>query len=207
MILAFQNEALLDNQAGRTRDRHSSVAEEQRSKKQASNSPTPRAYSEISQSAARRTGANKEREIGMTGRARLPGGEPRKASQRNARRAAQRPAQIARVWKSGDAVHWKGRSGSFHRDVGDGEHAEIAIAERIYRVLLSELGRTARWPNLLSRAWLTGCALRRKRSKRSSSVPKPPNEPGSDRAAGGAAGGRRGSEYSNGHAKGRRAGP
>jgi hypothetical protein len=30
--------------------------------------------------------------------------------------------------------------GTFHRDVGDGEHAEIALAERIYRVRLSELG-------------------------------------------------------------------
>jgi hypothetical protein len=28
----------------------------------------------------------------------------------------------------------------FRRDVGDGEHAEIALAERIYRVPLSELG-------------------------------------------------------------------
>jgi hypothetical protein len=28
----------------------------------------------------------------------------------------------------------------FHREVGDNEHAEIAIAERVYRVKLSELG-------------------------------------------------------------------
>jgi hypothetical protein len=70
----------------------------------------------------------------------LPGGEPRKASQRNARRAGQSPARIAPVWKSGDAVRWNGRNGTFRRDVGDGEHAEIGIAERIYRVRLSELG-------------------------------------------------------------------
>jgi hypothetical protein len=76
----------------------------------------------------------------MTGRARLPGGEPRKASQRNARRVARSPSQIARVWKPEDAVQWKGRSGSYGRDVGDGEHAEVVVAERIYRVLLSELG-------------------------------------------------------------------
>jgi hypothetical protein len=44
------------------------------------------------------------------------------------------------VWKSGDAVHWSGRAGTFRRDVGDGEHAEITLAERIYRVRLSELG-------------------------------------------------------------------
>jgi len=75
----------------------------------------------------------------MSGRARLPGGEPRKASQRNTRRAGQSPPRIARVWKFSDAVRWKGRGGTFHRDVGDGEHAEIALADRIYRVLLSEL--------------------------------------------------------------------
>jgi hypothetical protein len=44
------------------------------------------------------------------------------------------------VWKSGDAVHWSGRVGTFSRDVGDGEHAEITLAERIYRVRRSELG-------------------------------------------------------------------
>jgi hypothetical protein len=76
----------------------------------------------------------------MSGRARLPGGEPRKASQRNTRRAGQSPARVVPVWKSGDAVRWQGRGGTFRRDVGDGEHAEIALAERIYRVRLSELG-------------------------------------------------------------------
>jgi hypothetical protein len=69
----------------------------------------------------------------------LPGGKPRKASQRNARRASQSPTRIAPVWKSGDAVRWNGRDGTFRRDVGDGENAEIALAERIYRVRLSEL--------------------------------------------------------------------
>jgi hypothetical protein len=37
-------------------------------------------------------------------------------------------------------VRWQGRGGTFRRDVGDGEHAEIALDERIYRVRLSELG-------------------------------------------------------------------
>ena len=76
----------------------------------------------------------------MSGRARLPGGEPRKASQRNTRRAGQAPTRIAPSWKAGDLVRWKGRGGTFRRDVGDGEHAEIALAERIYRVRVSELG-------------------------------------------------------------------
>jgi len=37
-------------------------------------------------------------------------------------------------------VRWKGRGGTFRRDFGDGEHAEIALADRIYRVRVSELG-------------------------------------------------------------------
>jgi hypothetical protein len=56
----------------------------------------------------------------------LPGGQPRKASQRNKLRA-------------GEAVRWKGRAGVFRRDVGDGQHAEIVIAERVYRVRTGEL--------------------------------------------------------------------
>lgn len=75
----------------------------------------------------------------MSGRARLPGGEPRKASQRNSRRAGQAPARVAPVWRSGDAVNWQARSGKFHRDVGDGEHSEIVIGERVYRVRTKEL--------------------------------------------------------------------
>jgi len=76
----------------------------------------------------------------MSGRARLPGGEPRKASPRYSRRAAQIPTRAAPNWKPNDLVHWKGRVGTFRRDVGDGEHVEIVLADRIYRVRLSELG-------------------------------------------------------------------
>jgi hypothetical protein len=36
-------------------------------------------------------------------------------------------------------VLWKGRAGVFRRDIGDGEHAEVVIDWRIYRVRLSEL--------------------------------------------------------------------
>jgi hypothetical protein len=36
-------------------------------------------------------------------------------------------------------VRWQGRASIFRRDVGDGEHAEIAIAERVYRVRINEL--------------------------------------------------------------------
>ena len=35
------------------------------------------------------------------------------------------------MWSAGDQVRWKGRGGAFRRDVGDGEHAEIVVAERV----------------------------------------------------------------------------
>jgi hypothetical protein len=76
----------------------------------------------------------------MSGKQRLPGGEPRKASQRNKLRAGSRLARVSPTWRAGEAVRWKGRAGVFRRDVGDREHAEIVIAERIYRVRTAELG-------------------------------------------------------------------
>ena len=76
----------------------------------------------------------------MPGRTRLPGGEPRKASQRNTRRAVAPAAKVLPTWRLGDRVHWKGRIGSFRRDVGDGEHAEVVIEQRVYRVRIAELG-------------------------------------------------------------------
>jgi hypothetical protein len=75
----------------------------------------------------------------MSGRQRLPGGEPRKASQRSTRRAKPAVARISATWRFGDPVRWQGRPGVFRREVGDGEHAEIAIGERVYRVRTSEL--------------------------------------------------------------------
>jgi hypothetical protein len=75
----------------------------------------------------------------LSGRARLPGGEPRKASQRTKVRVGSRPTTITPAWRAGNAVRWKNRTGVFRRDVGDGERAEIVIAERIYRVRISEL--------------------------------------------------------------------
>jgi len=68
----------------------------------------------------------------------LPGGEPRKASQRNTRRAGAPVSRIVPSWRAGDAVQWQGRAGTFRRDV-DGEHAEIALNGRVYRVLLKDL--------------------------------------------------------------------
>jgi hypothetical protein len=75
----------------------------------------------------------------MSGRQRLPAGAPRKASQRRARRAVSLPARTNRVWQAGDRVRWRDRDGVFGRDLGDGEHAEIQIVDRIYRVRTAEL--------------------------------------------------------------------
>jgi hypothetical protein len=74
----------------------------------------------------------------MTGRSRLPGGEPRKASQRNTRRPVT-PPKAAPVWRASMPVLWKGRAGVFRREVGDGEHAEVVIEGRVYRVRTAEL--------------------------------------------------------------------
>ena len=76
----------------------------------------------------------------MSGRARLPGGEPRKASQRNSRRAGPAPTRVVPAFRPGDPVRWTGRSGTYRRDAGDGEHSEILIGERVYRVRTVELG-------------------------------------------------------------------
>ena len=75
----------------------------------------------------------------MTGRSRLPGGEPRKASQRNKRNVGLPSAKITPVWQASMPVLWKNRAAIFRRDVGDGEHAEVVIDGRVYRVRLSEL--------------------------------------------------------------------
>ena len=75
----------------------------------------------------------------MSGKQRLPAGEPRKASQRKSRRAVPITASVNPIWRAGQPVQWKGRAGVFRRDVGDAEHAEVTIGERVYRVRTSEL--------------------------------------------------------------------
>jgi hypothetical protein len=78
-------------------------------------------------------------EVKMSGRQRLPAGEPRKASQRRTRRSAPSQGQIGRVWNPGDMVQWRDRIGNFRRHLDDGEHAEIVIADRTYRVRVGDL--------------------------------------------------------------------
>lgn len=75
----------------------------------------------------------------MTGRSRLPGGEPREASQRNSRRAVSPEKKAMPIWRASMPVLWKGRAGIFRCDVGDGEHAEVVIEGRVYRVRIGEL--------------------------------------------------------------------
>jgi hypothetical protein len=74
----------------------------------------------------------------MTGTTRLPGGEPRKASQKRSRRAGPPPTRITPQWRVGDRVRWHDKTGLFHRDLGDG-NAEVTIANRVYRVRIGDL--------------------------------------------------------------------
>lgn len=67
----------------------------------------------------------------MSGRQRMPAGESRKASQRRARRAMPSQVYLSSVWCLGEKVRWRDRIGVFQRDLGDGEHAEIMIFERV----------------------------------------------------------------------------
>jgi len=74
----------------------------------------------------------------MTGRTRLPAGEPRKASQRRVRRGEPLPTRISPQWRIGDRVRWQDKAGVFHRDLSDGD-AEVTIANRAYRVRIADL--------------------------------------------------------------------
>jgi len=75
----------------------------------------------------------------MSGRTRLPGGQPRKASQKRTRRAAPTRVRITPQWRVGDRVSWGGRFGSFLRALNDGIHAEIRIEQRAYRVKVADI--------------------------------------------------------------------
>jgi hypothetical protein len=74
----------------------------------------------------------------MTGTTRLPGGEPRRASQKRTRRAGPPPTRMMPQWRVGDRVRWHDKAGVFHRDLGDG-NAEVTIVNRTYRVRIGDL--------------------------------------------------------------------
>jgi hypothetical protein len=87
---------------------------------------------------AARMNARRQLRKPMSGRARLPSGEPRRASQRHARRATQAPVAIESSWCPGDKVRWQGYTGSYLRDAVDGQ-AEVLIGARTYLVWKIEL--------------------------------------------------------------------
>jgi hypothetical protein len=74
----------------------------------------------------------------MAGRGRLPGGTPRKASQRQRRLSAPSRVVVERSWRAGDQVRWRDRDGMFLRAVDDGL-ADIRIEARTCRVVVGEL--------------------------------------------------------------------
>jgi hypothetical protein len=76
----------------------------------------------------------------MTGRSCLPGGEPRKASQKRTGQGEQMPTRIAPQWRIGDRVRWQDKMGHFHRDLADG-NGEVTIANWAYRVRIGDLRR------------------------------------------------------------------
>jgi hypothetical protein len=66
----------------------------------------------------------------MSGRSRLPSGEPRRASQKRTRPAAPKLIEVAEIpWRAGDKVRWRDCAGTYRRDTGDGEHAISAPEE------------------------------------------------------------------------------
>ena len=63
----------------------------------------------------------------------------RKASQKRSRRGSAAPIRVEIPWRAGDKVRWRERGGLFWRDVGDGEHVEVDIGGRMYRLRRAEL--------------------------------------------------------------------
>jgi hypothetical protein len=68
----------------------------------------------------------------------MPGKLPLKASQRGRVRPVVRSIVVP-IRETGTPVRWKDRRGIFKRDCGDGEHSEIQLDDRIWRVKTSEL--------------------------------------------------------------------
>jgi hypothetical protein len=65
----------------------------------------------------------------------------RKASQKRSRRGGATQVRVEIPWQQGDRVRWRDRGGLFRRDVGDGEHVEVGIGGRIYRLRRAEIRR------------------------------------------------------------------
>jgi hypothetical protein len=74
----------------------------------------------------------------MAGRARLPSGARRKASQRRVWQAPAPPLRITPTWQLGAKVAWSGRVGVFLREADD-DLVEVLIGSRTYRVRRAEV--------------------------------------------------------------------
>jgi hypothetical protein len=74
----------------------------------------------------------------MSGKSRLPSGEPRQPSQRRTRRPSLSRTVIERAWRAGDKVYWNGYTGTFLRDTVDGQ-AEVLIGTKAYLIGRGEL--------------------------------------------------------------------
>ena len=75
----------------------------------------------------------------MTGRARLPGGEQRKASQKRSRPAA--PIAAAPTLRAGDRVGWLRHTGIVQRVVGDQADVRQDGRDALWRLPVAELTR------------------------------------------------------------------
>jgi hypothetical protein len=77
----------------------------------------------------------------VTGRARLPGGEQRKASQKRSRPAAPIAAVAAAPLKPGDRVRWLRHTGIVQRVVGDQADVRQDGRDTLWRLPVAELTR------------------------------------------------------------------
>jgi hypothetical protein len=74
----------------------------------------------------------------MGGRARLPSGARRKASQRYFSHAQTPTTWITPIWAAGAKVAWQGRIGLFLREADD-DQVEVLIGSRTYRLRRGEV--------------------------------------------------------------------
>ena len=77
----------------------------------------------------------------VTGRARLPGGEQRKASQKRSRPAMPIAAVVAPTLRPGDRVRWSRHTGIVQRIVGDQADVRQDRRNTFWRLPVAELTR------------------------------------------------------------------
>ena len=75
----------------------------------------------------------------MTGRARLPGGEQRKASQKRSRTAMQSAAVAAPTLTAGNRVRWSRHTGIVQRVVGDEADVRQDGRNTLWRLPVAQL--------------------------------------------------------------------